>query len=468
MSKSKTKITNITNDDLPEKEIKTINIRDINADYIPVIIIFPKINDNIFTKNLEPKFSKNIDYPKFSFGFHHFVHQSKDKLEITKEFEGKKKVYYIINKFEITIDNYDLDIGNITKVYFDLDPKPNILDRSFFKLWEILQFFDLIPNDISNFISAHIGEKVGGFLQATMYYRNKFNKGNQKNDKYFTYFLDENEQFSDIRNNYINYFSKEKPQRIYLQEFKKNDDPTIMNINNINNFSKKFIDQGADFITADGSFNWKNKNVQEQEAFILILSEIITAVKIQAKGGNFVCRIFETFTETTVKLIIALNTFYEEIYIIKPLISRKANSEKYLVCKNFLFGDDKTKNNNIKSLENLLDNMINQDNFLVEIFPEFEIPKNFLVSLIKANTMISNRQFININEIVDFIQKQNYRGDVYQTRRQMQIDASKFWVDRFYPDVNDFEIKKKENDEFVKSVLEINNNLTNRLLNKLN
>ena len=47
------------------------------------------------------------------------------------------------------------------------------------------------------------------------------------------------------------------------------------------------------------------------------------------------CKIFDTFMIPTVKLLFFLGCFYEEIYLNKPLTSRPANSEKYIVAKNF-------------------------------------------------------------------------------------------------------------------------------------
>ena len=78
----------------PNKDDNETNLT-IDPDYIPVIYsitVSDKDKDNIFDFDEEPKFSKNIDYPKFSLGFQHFIHQSKTKMEITKEFENKKKV----------------------------------------------------------------------------------------------------------------------------------------------------------------------------------------------------------------------------------------------------------------------------------------------------------------------------------------------------------------------------------------
>ena len=41
----------------------------------------------------------------------------------------------------------------------------------------------------------------------------------------------------------------------------------------------------------------------------------------------------------TVDLLYILSSFYEKVYITKPQTSRYANSEKYIVCRNFLIED---------------------------------------------------------------------------------------------------------------------------------
>jgi len=121
-----------------ENEIITKDMtKDIPSDYLPVVYKIPNNKIDIFDYDEKPKFSKNIDYPKFSLGFQHFIHQSKTKMEITKDFEGKKQIYYIINKFERYVDDYESDINNVSKAYFDIEPKPNILSRAFYKIWEL-------------------------------------------------------------------------------------------------------------------------------------------------------------------------------------------------------------------------------------------------------------------------------------------------------------------------------------------
>lgn len=468
---------------MTNKDSKIIpNIVDtLDEEYIPTIFKLPQLKDNILKYNTDHEFSPNIDYPKFSLGFHHFIHQSKDKMSITSEFEGKKKVYLVFNKFERDVDNYDQDIRHTSAVYFS-GPQPDILSRAFFKLWEILFMFDLVPLNKSNFISAHLAEGPGSFIQATMFYRDKFieKSSNTKNDKYYavTVHSDENKNYiPEMNDKFIKYYEKEKPNRVFIHKTypksvaKKSDtkdNGDITDPKTIRQFGGNFKDVKADFVTADGGFDWKNENVQEQEAYNLILAEIILALKIQAKCGNFVCKIFESFTETTIKFIIILLSFYTEVYCVKPLTSRRSNSEKYLVCMNFKYADSKEKDNFIKKLETILEEAHSRPkDFLVSLFPEYNIPEDLKTTIIKLNTSVANFQFIRINQIVDFINKQNYRGDLYQKRRQMQIDATKYWIDMFYPTNKDFDNKINEIADLTDAIIQKNETKTENLKNKL-
>jgi len=159
-------------------------------------------------------------------------------------------------------------------------------------------------------------------------------------------------------------------------------------------YLKSQIKKKADLITADGGFEWKNENYQEQEAYQLILGEILGAINIQAKGGSFVLKVFETFTHITIKLIYLLASFYEECYIYKPFFSRATNSEKYIICKGFKY--DNHNENHIKKLLETLKHCETKD-FINDIFPEFILKDEDLTIFKYININIANTQQIMIN-----------------------------------------------------------------------
>ena len=276
--------------------------------YAPFVIKIPptSADNNIFDTEINPVMTSNIDYPLFSLGFHHYIHSNKKKMEILNEFQGKKKVYLVMNEFERYIDNYPEDIGNTSDQYFKITKNklPNILSRGFYKLWEMLNMFDLIDTSNPNFVSAHLAEGPGSFIQATMFFRERYTKSS-KNDKYYAVTLhpeDEGGHVPDLETTFIKHYSTEKPQRFILHKtysraqsggFPDRDNGDITDPKTIELFGGQMGTDKAHFITADGGINWENETTQEQESFRLIIGQIVAALKIQAPGGNFVCKFFE-------------------------------------------------------------------------------------------------------------------------------------------------------------------------------
>ena len=54
--------------------------------------------------------------------------------------------------------------------------------------------------------------------------------------------------------------------------------------------------------------------MQEQEAYALLLGEIVAALSVQAKDGSFVLRLFESFKKLTLKMIYIVIDYEESIF----------------------------------------------------------------------------------------------------------------------------------------------------------
>lgn len=388
----------------------------------------------------------DIDYPKFSLGFHHWIHASKNKTDIFNQFIGKKRVYQVVNGYERYVDDYDASIGNVSKEYFGLDKKdkmPNILSRAFYKLWEMLYYFDLIDVNDKNFISAHLAEGPGSFIQATMFFRNLHAK-DSKNDKYYAVTIhSENEDYTqELEREFVEYYSKEKPQRFFMHKTfdtqtaggsKTKDNGDLTKTKTIENFKKNIGDK-VNFITGDGGFDWTNENIQEQECSVLIFAQILTALNIQKKGGSFVLKMFEMFTKLSAKFVMILKYFYEDIHITKPLTSRESNSERYIVCRKFKY-DEKQISGILAKLMNVLDviekNSGNKPIYMIDIYPDISMPDDIFVNLLSVNVDISNLQFKVINKMIEYLDGSNFHGELYMRYRTRQIELSQYWIDVF-------------------------------------
>ena len=75
-----------------------------------------------------------------------------------------------------------------------------------------------------------------------------------------------------------------------------------------------------------------NKNTLEMDTFPEIYEKIIESIKLKCN----ICKLYETFTFDSIKLIGKLTKSYKNVYICKPSSSKLYNSVKFIICYNFL------------------------------------------------------------------------------------------------------------------------------------
>jgi len=410
--------------------------------------------------------SSTVNLPLSSLGFHTYLHRTKSALSITSNLQTKNNFYYVVNPFEEEVASYEDSLNNLTKHYLNIkNDRPEILSRAFYKMWEILYLFNL--TDKNELTYAAIAEGPGPFIQAVILFREKLGNG-VSNDKIFGVRVhSEKGKYLEMGKQFLGFYNENFPGLINVQntinpsKIKKYKGKTTGDITDIKTISllKKDIEktkQFADLITADGEFEWDDKNFQEQEGYKLILGEIIAALNVQSKDGHFVLKIFESFTMPTIKLLYILSSFYEETYIYKPYYSRPSESERYIICKKFKYDQKKDSNLlniRIKSLQNVLEQM-NTLRFVYDIYPDLQVPQIFINKIRFINIKIANQQQIMINEIIKYIKENNYFGDKYHTFREKQIDATKWWVSNFYPpSKNIYDKNKEESRKIIESSL---------------
>lgn len=453
-------------------ELKTYNLLlyDING--------LDKIKSTEF--DIDVNFSNNFAYPRFNLGFSHFIHQIKDSTKELNRFNNRKKVYLVTSLFEKSIDNKNLkgdDIKHnesindkLTAFIKSIDKDyPSVMNRAFLKIWEMIILFDLIPDD-SSFTSSHLAEGPGSFIQATILYRDFLKKekkiSSTKNDNYYGVTLFSDHDYLQMQKDFINYINKTKPGQLHIfdnsnvnkidqmfggksNEEQDNSDkinykeiskqPSNGDITKLNtilqfggskpNKTKGFA-QPSDLVTADGGFDWNNENLQEQEAYRLIIGQITTALKTQKNEGDFVIKVFESYTTITIKLIEFLRSLYDKVYIYKPYTSRISNSEKYIICKKF---NKKLFTSDISNKLDLLIKKLNDNEvyYIDDIFSNINIDESKINLYKNINVSLLNKQYIGINNILEFIHLDNYNGVEYNTYLKKQINASYFWNSLF-------------------------------------
>jgi hypothetical protein len=269
------------------------------------------------------------------------------------------------------------------------------LSRSFFKLTEMLLALPIIPESYKSKagVIANIAEGPGGFIEASYKYRKSLGisdthygitlHSKNKNIPGWNQLLRRKSHFLNNKNIIL------KTGNLY-------------NINTILAFSKLFKNKKAWLVTSDGGFDYSNDfNNQERNSRKIIYAEIITTLLIQENGGSMVCKMFDIFTYFSIQLIYLISLLYENIYIIKPVTSRPANSEKYIVACGF-------KGVSINFTNSMLNELLNWDNIKKEKWENTYLEKSmyFLLNFTENDNFTENGMIIeNLNVPKEFIKE---------------------------------------------------------------
>ena len=338
-------------------------------------------------------------------------------------------LFKILNKYKNEIDNIDKDVWNKYKslvneyemIFNNKNTKYNVstyvpISRAYFKLWEMINNFDIIDNSKPLNLLC-IAEGPGGFVEAIYNYRKKHNNNNNK-----ATCMTLNSDDKNIPNwAKANYFLKHNPSINLVYGVDNTGD--IYNPKNIKFLINKFKHNKANLITADGGFDFSDdyKN-QEQNSYQLIISQIVCALGCLDKGGHFVIKIFEIFTHLTVKIIYFLTQFFKNVHINKPLSSRNLNSEKYLICKDFTGIDD----NMLGSLLILLKKwgeLKSQNKYINDIFI-FNVPREFENMIKNYNIYYVKNNVYNILKTLTYIKLNLPDSEIDKIKQELFILAS--------------------------------------------
>lgn len=211
------------------------------------------------------------------------------------------------------------------------------LSRSFFKLTEMIQAFDLLPQGQGqaqgqgpSVHTFHMAEGPGGFIEAVVRHR-----GAGGNKDQYVGMTVQDDADAGVPGWKKSRSLLESWPGVYLEGGMDG----TGNLFHVHNFDYCVQTYGGtmDFVTADGGFDF-SVHFEEQESRMipLLYAEILYAVSLQKAGGHFVLKVFDTFHPATVDLLYWLSSMYRQVIVCKPCTSRVANSEKYVVCKHFV------------------------------------------------------------------------------------------------------------------------------------
>ena len=206
------------------------------------------------------------------------------------------------------------------------------LSRSFFKMIEMCHMLNILaelPQERCK--SFHLAEGPGGFIEALVFLRK-----NMADLHYGMTLLEEHNQNVPGWRKSKQFLIDNSNVIIEKGHDEKGD---LMNPQNLLH-CYKYYKGSMDLITGDGGFDFSVHYLsQEIVSAPLILCQISFAIAMQKVGGTFILKMFDTFSKISLDMLYLLANVYETVHFVKPHTSRYANSEKYIICKNFKLDD---------------------------------------------------------------------------------------------------------------------------------
>jgi 23S rRNA U2552 (ribose-2'-O)-methylase RlmE/FtsJ/uncharacterized protein YlaN (UPF0358 family) len=397
----------IDNDNLINQYIDNIDIQIITRD------------QNIFFK----KYYKKVSFEK----------EKIDKLENTENWDKMKKIG---NPYELIYTTYNKKRKNDSiSIYIPIS-------RSYFKMWEIFYNFNFFKyfNIEDNFIFSHLAEGPGGFMEASYNYKIKLMNKKTNNDLFYGVTLKPTNEYIPDWNKIKKIFNNHNNIKI--------DYGNLYFINDVKNYINNFKDNKANFVTADGGFDYSsNFNGQELNSCQIIYSECIIALNVLKLNGCFVCKVFDLFSITMIQILYIVSLCFEEIYIYKPDTSRPANSEKYLIC--LYYKDNLTELSKNKLLDiiekwNKVVSSLKEDETI--IFKNIKINNLFIQRLNEYNEKYMDTQMYYLNNTIQ-LSNEKINKEKYYEIIQKQVNNAIDWCNKYDIEINKNSIYYKKNIE---------------------
>lgn len=343
--------------------------------------LLPIYDSHLDVHNISVEFADKPTSPYISENVLYYLTQMKREIHEHSEWSTIK---LLTNPYEYIHTPYD-GKHTISKI------QP--VSRSFYKLIEMNNMFSIIDK-YPVLHSLHVAEGPGGFIEAVRYIRK-----NNHADTCVGVTLES----GDIGVPTWKRIKEKHPEVIYDSLLDKTGN--MYHIENIKYIYMKYKNS-MHFITADGGFDFSTDyNNQEHSILKLLIIQTFYAIICQKRNGTFIMKMFDITSKASIDILYLLNMFYEKVSICKPVTSRCANSEKYIICSLFRY----------TSTAHLLPYFMNiihtlqkhNGKYIVSILKSVPIQHIFKSRVEEINVILGQQQIENIMNTLLYIQSQN-------------------------------------------------------------
>ena len=147
---------------------------------------------------------------------------------------------------------------------------------------------------------------------------------------------------------------------------------------------------------------------------------------MQKYNGHFILKMFDVFEKSSVNIIYLLSCFYDSVIISKPHTSRYANSEKYIICKNFKFNNTEEISIKFINILKVLETIDFNKSLITSII---NIPMQaYYISHVKEiNAIFGQQQIDNILSTIKIITHKDRKNEKIQHLKSNNIQKCITW-----------------------------------------
>jgi 23S rRNA U2552 (ribose-2'-O)-methylase RlmE/FtsJ len=266
------------------------------------------------------------------------------------------------------------------------------VSRAYFKSIEIYSLFiKKYNNSISeDEIFVTLGDAPGGFAQALSHMCPK--------NKIITTSLNLGTDEKNNENNIPIYKNSIKNNKNILIDYMYNKDGDITNYKNIESFFKNMLTKykrKAYIVGGDAAIDSSiyESSLKENIQLQLLIAEIIMGTILQSDNGCAFYKAFTQYNSSTVKVFYWISQYYKYFYIYKPMSSRIANMETFIICIGFK-GISLNKINELIKLLIEIKPQLKYEKLIGKIF-DGEVPYDFENRVMLLNKhLLDSRKFI--------------------------------------------------------------------------
>jgi hypothetical protein len=156
--------------------------------------------------------------------------------------------------------------------------------------------------------------------------------------------------------------------------------------------------------------------------------DICVSLCVQKQGGTLMIKIGNTFSSLMIDVLYFVSHFYEKTYFIKPIVTDVTKSDKFLICKGFLF----EKNHEFDSIHILFQKLLDYSSLPLSRILNIEIPLFYVSKLEEINSIFGQPQLEHIQVILNRIQTNHFKPPDLKQIPRMDIQKCIEWCSKYH------------------------------------